>query len=167
MTRDQQITQPTPDEIVGMLMALVRGQFCGDLSSKEWGQHSHFIKRNVILWPAHFICNAKGFTMPAERYEAIMREVFDDIKAHGTQDSVRFWPGYLMKCVQDHWKHHWEEYYAESKAVRNLAMTAVMRLGQVTHQDRTVEALALARRALIGSKKPGSNLPRKAQLNLL
>ena len=167
MTQSTQIKQPTPDDIVSSLMALIRGQFCGDMDSKEWGQHSHFIKKNVVLWPAHFVCNVKGFTLPAERYEAIMRGIFDEIKAHGTQDNVRFWPGYLMKCVQDHWKFHWEEYYAEAKSIHNLATTALMRLGQVRQEDRTVEALALARRALLGTKKAAFKPSRKAQLNLL
>jgi hypothetical protein len=36
--------------------------------------HSHFIRRNVILWPARFMMG-KGFTVPAARYEQIMRDV--------------------------------------------------------------------------------------------
>lgn len=141
--------QEVPADLVNRLMGVVRAQFCGDLDGAEWGKHSHFVRRNVIMWPAHFMCNAKGFTLPAARYEAIMRSIFAEIKRHGQTGEIRYWPGYLMKCVQDHWKHHWEEYYEEAKASQNLASATLIALGKLPEKsDRTVESIAQAHKIL-------------------
>lgn len=146
--------QELPADLVARLMALIRNQFCGDLRGDEWGKNSHFVKRNVVLWPAHFVCNVKGFTISAERYEAIMRDIFMCIKYHGDTGAVRYWPGYLMKCVQDHWKHHWEEYYNESKAARNITETALAGLGRLpVRSDSTVETLASVHSVLANKSK--------------
>lgn len=159
--------QIVPEELIGSLMSLVRGQFCGDMTAKEWAQHSHFVRRNVVLWPAHFVFNVKGFTLPGQRYEQILRGIFSEIKQMGHTDVVKFWPGYLMKCVQEHFEHHWEEYYAEAKSVRNMAMHTLATLGSKPAEDKTVEALALAHRALTRKVKPVVFKPAsKAQLSL-
>ena len=149
--------QDTPEDLVIRLLNTVRGQFCGDMTPAEWGMHSHFVKRNVILWPARFMLG-KGFTVPAARYESIMRGIFQIIIQHGDTGVVKFWPGYLMMCVQQHWRHHWEEYYAEAKFARNLVATLLAGCKAIEHEDRTVEALALAHKVL-SAKKPKSRPP--------
>jgi hypothetical protein len=158
--------QDVPTEMVDRLLATVRGQFCGSMTGQEWGKHSHFVKKNVVLWPAHYICRVKGFTVTAERYEAIMRGIFMEIKQHGDTGNVRYWPGYLMKCVQDHWNHHWEEYYNESKSARNLAETALVQLGRLPAPvDSAVETLASAH-AVLASKAKQKRKPAVKELNL-
>jgi hypothetical protein len=137
----------TPEALVSRLLTTVRGQFCGDMTPGEWSMHSHFIRRNVILWPAGFM-KGKGFTLPGPRYEAIMRGIFQVIIREGKTGAVKCWPGYLMMCVQNHWRHHWEEYYAEAKSARNLVTTALLACKQVEREDKTVETLAAAHRVL-------------------
>lgn len=151
-TPSKHLPQKVSDELVGRLMRLIRGQFCGDMSPKEWGQMYNFFLRNIVLWPARFI-TGKQFTIPGARYEQIMLEIFNDIKRHGTQEVVTRWPGYLMKCVQSHFRVNWETYYNESKGVRNIAMHALATIGKAEHQDKTVEALAMAHRVLSSRSK--------------
>lgn len=167
LQKEERPKQEMPAELVSRLMGLIRGQFCGDMSGDEWGKHSHFIRRNVVLWPAHFICNVKGFTLPGARYEAIMREIFDGIKHHGTSAAVKYWPGYLMKCVQEHWRIHWEEYYAEAKAVRNIAQSAMVAFGRVTQEDRRVESLSMSRGVLEARHRARKTRPIASQQELL
>jgi hypothetical protein len=162
---DKQPKQEVDEQLVGRLMALIRGQFCGDMTPKDWAQMSNFIRRNVVLWPARFI-TGKSFTITGARYEQIMREIFDDIKRKGNTGAVRRWPGYLMMCVQSHFKINWETYYRESKSVSNIALHTMATLGKVGSQDKTVEALAMAqkvlaskheKRKLVVTKKPSDN----------
>jgi hypothetical protein len=155
--------QDTPEDLVSRLLTTVRGQFCGDMTPGEWGMHSHFIKRNVILWPARFMIG-RGFTVPAARYESIMREVFQTIIREGKTGAVKFWPGYLMMCVQSHWRHHWEEYYRESQSARNLVASLIAGCKPVAHEDRTVEALAMAHQVLV--KKQRKQRPSAAPAQL-
>ena len=150
--------QEVSADLVNGLMAYVRNQFCGSMDGATWGKHSHFVRRNVILWPARFICDKKGFTLTGKRYEQIMRSIFAEIKANMTNAPIRYWPGYLMKCVQDHWKHHWEEYYQEAKSARNIAESTLLTLGRLpARTDSTVETLASAHRVLAAKAKPARN----------
>ncbi len=155
--------QDTPDDLVRRLLTTIRGQFCGDLSPAEWEMHSHFIRRNVILWPARFMIG-KGFTVPAARYEAIMRDIFQTIIREGKTGAVKFWPGYLMMCVQSHWRHHWEDYYAEAKSARNLVASLIAGCKPTEREDRTVEALALAHQVLTSKKRPARPAVKTSQL---
>lgn len=62
---------------------------------------------------------------------------------------MKFWPGYLMKCVQDHWNHHWEDYYEEAKSTRNIAESALLTLGKLPPPtDLAVQTLAKAHSVL-------------------
>jgi hypothetical protein len=154
--------QQLADEIVADLMRTIRNQFYPDLTDKEWFKdHYHFTKKNVVLWPARFIYG-KGFTMTGERYKAILMGIFDTIKAHGNTGRVRHWQFYLMKCIQEHFKHHWEDYYAEAKSARSLAEHALLGLRRATAATVApdpIEAMALAQRLAA----PGRRVRRKTE----
>jgi hypothetical protein len=155
MKPDQQFDRPrqdTPEDLVNRLLGFVRGQFYGDMTAKKWGQDAHFIRHYVILWPARFMLG-KGFTIPASRYESIMREIFLDVIHCGKTDTVKYWPGYLTHCVQEHWHHHWEEYYGEAKSMRAKVEALLLRCKPVPREDRTVEALALAHQVLTAKRR--------------
>lgn len=157
--------QSIPADLVDRLMMTVRSQFCYDMQGSDWGKHSHFVRRNVILWPARFI-KQHHFTLSAGRYEEIMREIFADIKRKMTTEPVRYWPGYLMKCVQEHWEHHWEDYYNEAKAAGNLASASLVALGRLPQRpDGVVESLAGAHQVLARKSKRGAK-PGRQQLSL-
>jgi hypothetical protein len=53
-----------------------------------------------------------------------------------------------MHCVQQHWHHHWEDYYGEAKAVRNQVGNLLANCQKIAPEDRTVEALAMAHQVL-------------------
>lgn len=157
--------QQMSDEMLADLLTLVRNQFCPDLTAKEWGQESHFIKRRVLMWPAAFI-QGKGFTLPVDRYGQIMREIFKGIKQHGQTGEIRYMPGYLLHCVQEHWKKHWEDYYGESKSMTTIADAAIVGLARTpTRSGPTVEPIAAAHRILAAAKRKSKAKP-VDQLNL-
>ena len=156
--------QDTPEALVSRLLTTIRGQFCGDMTPGEWSMHSHFVRKNVILWPARFMFG-KGFTLPAARYETIMRAIFQTIIQQGKTDAVKFWPGYLMHCVQQHFHHHWEDYYGEAKSVRNQVATLLANCQKITPEDRTIEALAMAHKVLTEKKSRKGQKPPQKQLS--
>jgi hypothetical protein len=146
--------QDTPEDLVNRLLDFVRHHFYGDATAKKWAQDSNFIRRYVILWPARFI-NSHGFTLPAARYQAIMLEVLMDVVRKGNTATVKYWPGYLTHCVQEHWHHHWEEYYGEAKSMRAKVEALLLRCKPVPREDQTVEALALAHQVLTAKRRKG------------
>lgn len=158
-----------PEEIVGDIMRSIRNQFCADLTDKAWFKdHYHFLRKNVAMWPARFMVG-KGFSIPGARYREIMFEILGDVKRHGDTGKVRAWQHYLMACVQRHWRHHWEDYYAEAKSVRASVENALMGIGRAAQVApvSAIEAIAAAHRVASPGRKVRPKAPSLKQLNLL
>lgn len=147
--------QETPAEIVGELLGVIRGQFYGDTEAKRWFQDQHFIKRNVVLWPATWL-DKRGVTLAPARYRAILMEIFQGIKRHGETGAVKYWPAYLMRCVQEHFRHNEDALYEEAKAVRTQvesAMRTIQRLKDATPASDPIQMLAQTRAVLQSSRR--------------
>lgn len=140
--------QPLPAEMVADLLAAIRGAFYGDLSDKQWHQEQRFLTR-VVTWPAGWLTR-RAVTLPPERYKAIVLEILDGVKVHGATGTIEFWPGYLLRCVQAHFRVHGEDYYNEGKTVSAAVAKAMGSVGR--HQVDPIEALAAANSVL--SKRP-------------
>jgi hypothetical protein len=160
--------QETPADLVTDLMQAVRSGFYHDQPDK-WFADQHFIKRNVVLWPAAWL-NKKAVSLPPARYKAILMGIFLGIKQHGNTGAVKYWPGYLMKCVQDHFKIHGEDYYEEGKSIRAQVERAQMAFSRAQVAPRApdqVEAMAMSLKILTASKRKQKLAPKRDQLNLL
>lgn len=161
--------QQAPREIIDELIDLIRRQFCADLPKEEWWKMKRFMRR-VVTWPAGWM-TGKGMAVPPKRYREILLGVFNTIKIHGNTDNVRYWPAYLLHSVQEHFKHHGEEYLDEAKAIEAKAHLALMGLRRAPDSevaDRRIEALSSVHNALKprrqAKKKPGQD---SEQLSLL
>lgn len=163
--------QPVPAEIVGSLMAVIRNQFypdaaTGGAAAKQWFQDQQFIRIRVVLWPSAWL-NKRGVSLKPERYQQILLDIFQEIKRHGATDAVKFWPGYLAKCVQDHFAHHEEEIYEEAKALRTQLERAMgTAASAVARQPDAVERLAAVHQVLVSERKKRRSKPAAKQLGL-
>ena len=147
------LKQATPAELVNSVMATTRHLFCPQMDDKTWMKTCyHFVRERCVLWAANFIVS-KNFTLPANRLQAILVEIVKEAKFNAT-GRIAYVPGYLAKCVQSHFRIHWEEYYQESKSLVAQADAALLRLGKLPDApDRTVENLAAVAAVLKGAKK--------------
>jgi hypothetical protein len=155
--------QTLPEQIVADLLGAIRGQFCAELPVKEWCQQKRFFMR-VVLYPAQWL-SRRGVTLPPERYKAVLLGVFDGIKTHGQTASVKFWPGYLLHCVQEHFKHKGDAIYEEAKSARAAAERALSKAAVRPSAD-PVEALAQAASVLrlTARRRPAPRLPAQPSL---
>lgn len=120
-----------------------------------------FQERNLLLqaitFPAHWL-EMRGVRIGAKRYEQILSGIIRVINEHGNLAAIRSPGRYLLHAVQEHMKHHGEDYYNQAKSTRN-AIEDVMH-GLITASaaiqsvDNTVPALAEAHRVLAAAK-PG------------
>lgn len=157
-----------PQEMVEDILAAIRGQFYFDCKPKQFFQDRNFLLKRVILWPASWL-SSRAVTVAPDRYKRILLDIFQDIKRHGKTDQVAFWPGYLAKCVQDHFKHHGEDIYNEAKNVRAILDAELSKLGSIPRPD-PIKALADAAsilRPLKRHKLDKSSPARSKQLTLL
>lgn len=163
--------QSVPAEIVQDLMRAIQNQFypdsfCDKKAAKQWGQDSNFIRLRVVLWPASWL-NKRGVTLKPIRYKQIILEVLNEIKAHGQTGVIKYWPGYLAKCIQERFKYRSEEIYQEGKNLRALTENTLASLGSINHSGPDpIRVLAEARNDLLKTKKkPSKQAPK--QLDLL
>lgn len=163
--------QNIPAEIMGDIMNAIRGQFYPDATAKQWMQESAFIRREFVLYLASWL-DKRGVTLKPARYKQILLERLNEIKTHGATDRIKYFPGYLKHVLQQHLKHHGEEYYNEGKNLRALTENALLAAG-VNNPNRTatpdpIRVLAEARRDLLTAKKPAKKSGQKngSQLSL-
>jgi hypothetical protein len=105
-------------------------------------------------------------TLPPERYKAILLEIFNGIKQHGSTEAIKYWPGYLMHCVQTHFRIHGEEYYEEGKALR-ATLDKIIRKAPAIPTADPIRVLAEARNDLLKSSRPRRKTQINAQIPLL
>ena len=108
-----------PQEIIQDVLAAIRSACyaSNDVAPKQWYQDRVFLLQRVVLWPAGWL-HKRGVSLPPERYKEILLSIIKDIRIHGQASTVKYWPGYLAKCVQDHFKHNEDNLYNEAKAFR-------------------------------------------------
>jgi hypothetical protein len=161
--------QQLPAEILGDLMGVIRRQFYPDATAKQWLQESNFIRREFVLYLAAWL-DKRGVTLPPLRYKQILLERLNEIKQHGATDRIKYFPGYLKHVLQQHLKHHGEEYYQEGKNVRALAENALVAVGKIgtggEHLD-PIRVMAEARRDLLAARKKKAPRAARGQLDLL
>jgi hypothetical protein len=119
-----------------------------------------------VLWPAGWL-NRKGVTLPAERYKEIMQGLFVEIKVNASA-ALKYPPGYLMKCVQDHFRIQGEKYYDEGKAIRAKATSALFGAQKAARVADPVAALADAHKVLTATHRKQKTVGRgQTQMSLL
>lgn len=133
--------QVCPAELVDDLLSVIRNQFCCDLNVVEWRKSIPFFTR-VLTHGAKYL-NSKGVTLPPDRYKAIYQDIFTGIKQHGATAVVKSWHGYLLKCVQEHFDHHGEDYYNEGKSIRAAAERALLALHRAKDAAETRKSAEL------------------------
>jgi hypothetical protein len=160
--------QELPAQIVADLMGAIRGAFYGDLPAKCWYVDQHFIRRNVVAWPASWLIG-KGVTLPPQRYKEIVMGVLTTIKQHGNTGEVKYWPRYLMHCLQMHFKIHGDEIYGEGKAMRTRVENVMLaaKAGAAKPPVDPIEVIAAARRIKAQGRPPTTKRKAKEQLSLL
>jgi hypothetical protein len=126
--------QETPIHMVDDLLDVIRRQFYGEITDERWAQDRYFLKIHVVTWPAWWL-NKRGVTLPPQRYQQILQDIFTGIKQHGKTGEVTHWPRYLTYCVQQHFKCHGDEYYSEGKSLRLATERALSRAEAVTGRE--------------------------------
>ena len=123
----QRITQPTPAELTDSCLSILRTKFyAGD--DRGFYQDRRKLLNWVVLMPAKWL-NNKGVTFHGDQYREIFVKVFIQAAAH-VASKVHYRPAYLRHVIQEHFKHHGEDYYDQAKATRNLVEQAMVALGQ-------------------------------------
>jgi len=165
------ITAETKVEL-DALLAGIRKRFYAGQPEKRFFQDTAMLQK-AVTWPATWL-RARGVAWPAKRYFQAINDKLDEIQRHGaTAAQIEFFPGYLMKVLQDHFAHNGEEYTREGKHLRNsiayaLASLPTHRAAAEHEQESVINVLAAAHALLATRAKAAKHTKSEsAQLDLL
>jgi hypothetical protein len=145
--------KPEVARFVQEMLRLIRREFFAQNTDKRFFQERPKLIE-AITWPARWM-NDHGARLPASDYRRILGIVIDTIKRKGNRAKIQRFSIYFLHAVQEHIKHHGDQYYYEAKAARPIgailpAVTRHVRPGAAP--DRTTETLSQMNRIL---RSPG------------
>lgn len=160
----------TAAEFTAEQLAVIRREFFAGYSDKRFWQERGLLVQ-AITFPASWL-NERGVKMPAAKYRAILGTVISTIKRHGNRAKIERFSAYLLHSVQEHMRHHGEEYYYAAKDARSLGAVLPRVIGKAQPArdpaETFVPALAEAHRVLRskGGRKSASDYVRFGTLDL-
>lgn len=143
-----------PQEIVTRFLDSMRKQFFPG-NEKLFYQEKSLLML-AIAYPARWL-DDRAVAINAKRYTELLTGIIRTINAHGDLKSVRSPGRYLLHAVQEHMKHHGEDYYEIGKATRNAVEDALAGIRtRAKNADRAVDStvvtLAETHRVLSAAK---------------
>ena len=77
----------------------------------------------ALTWPATWM-HERGLSASPERYAQLVMQTLDDIVEHGNSERYqRYFPRYLLKCLQQNIQHRGDHLYNELKHIRSHLYT--------------------------------------------
>jgi hypothetical protein len=157
-------SQITSQELTDDLLDFIRRKFYeGD--AVGFNKDKRRLLQWVVLWPATYI-EERGVTLPPVRYKKLFIGIMMLALQQGNTGQIIYRPAWLGKCVQSHFKIHWDEIYQEAKSARSLAehtLTIAGRLPVAKKPDPIAE-MALAAKLVKGTGRTRKTVL-KAPLN--
>jgi hypothetical protein len=156
--------------ITDELLTVIRKNFYPS-DSKGFFQQKRTLLQ-AITYPAKWLSD-RGFDYPETRYFDLVSRILGTIKTHGRLAEIRYFCRYLLHAVQEHMKHHGEDYLAEAKTLQSVADAVLFGLkkqalsSQAAADSKTVQTLSEVHRILTtGPRKkrqpsPGSRAIQK------
>jgi hypothetical protein len=144
-----------PEEIVARFLRSLRNQFFKG-RDKFFHQEKGLLMQ-AITYPARWL-DDRAVGLSEARYTAIVTEIIRTVNAHGNLSQIRSPGRYLLHAVQEHMRHHGEDYYETAKATRNAIEDALAGIKQrgVRRADKSVDStvpvLAETHRVLSAAK---------------
>jgi hypothetical protein len=165
------ITEETKVELDALLMT-IRKRFYSAQPEKRFHQDKAMLQK-AVTWPATWL-RARGVAWTSKRYFQVIEDKLGEVQRHGaTAADISFFPGYLMKVLQDHFAHNGETYTREGKHVGHSIAYILAGLPPAVaraerEKEKVIDTLAAAH-ALLASR-PKTAKPAQsdnAQLDLL
>jgi hypothetical protein len=100
------------------MLSRIRREFFRYATNKQFFQERPLLIQ-AITGPAKYM-NERGVKAPASLYRRILQTVIDTIRQKGNRSKIQRFSVYFLHCVQEHMKHHGDEYYYQAKAARPI-----------------------------------------------
>jgi hypothetical protein len=106
---------------------------------------------STLTWPAIWL-ERRGLTCSPQRYRSLITEQLAAITAHGDPAQYgAYFPTYLLKCLQNSFRHRGDDLYQELKHIRNAlvhVLASVRFADQIQTEGRALDVLAATHRLI-------------------
>jgi hypothetical protein len=141
---------PPDEDGLADLLALIRARFYAPDRPALFHRDRRRLL-HALSWPAAWFAH-RGLTCAPARYRQLLAARLDAIAVHGDPRRYgAYFPTYLLKCLQDWFRHHGDELDTELKHLRNAldCVLASPALAATVRRDaQLLETLATAHRLL-------------------
>ena len=137
------------------LLAQIQQNFYSCKSSEKQFYADRRMLLYALTWPGNWL-EQRGLPITAQGYEHLLSQRLKAIAQHGKPERYqRYFPGYLLKCLQDWFAHHGDELYEELKHVRNHLHSIEALLQRCTSQraEDIVTPMAKAHAILMSQRQ--------------
>lgn len=150
------------------IMQMIRTQFYAGAKPGVWQRDQHYIRREVVLWPASWL-KEKGMTLPAHEYKRLLVEKIVDVKRHIQVAKFTYLPSYLERCIKSHFGCQEDRLYGQVKSVQT-PLAALLRGVKVGAAPDVISPLSAAHEVLVGrqnAKKAAQRSEKSEQQGVL
>lgn len=120
------------------MLRWIRREFFAQHSDKRFFQERQKLVE-AITWPARWM-NDHGVKAPASVYRQILGTVIQTIKRHGNRAKIERFSVYFLHSVQEHMKHHGDQYYYTAKAAQPIG-AILPSVTRHVHAGRAVDSV--------------------------
>ena len=120
----------------------------------------------ALTWPATWL-DARGLTCSPQRYQRLIEDRLHAIAAHGNPSAYgAYFPTYLLKCLQDFFDRHGDEFYSELKHIRNALdqLLASARFAERVQRHASQLDVLVSTHRLLARRSPGTQAHATDQL---
>lgn len=153
------LSQQTLDALLERLKPLYAGR-----NPRDWYRDRRMLLK-ALTWPAAWFSSRGYNRLHLRTYSAILFEIIDDIRTHGTQArETQYFPRYFLKCVQDYFRHNEDDICARHRAARDSITTALNHIKSLATktEDPTITILAEAHKLIQPQKTTRKKSPCKS-----
>jgi hypothetical protein len=115
----------SPESVILDLCYIARNQLYVDQPDNFYPQLKDL--KRAFTWPAHWF-NERALFVGPDRYKQILLERIQEIKRHGDTAGIKYWPRYILTCLQRHFAAEASHYNDEGKAARDLVARTMANL---------------------------------------
>lgn len=130
-------------------LTVIRRTFFAGKTDRQFFQERDLIQ-SAITFPAKHLLERYGVKAPDSVYAKALKTVIETIVAKGNRSRIERFSVYFLHCVQEHLKHHGEEYYEAAKVSHRTAeqLPEILRAVRRGEMERTADVLIELNRAL-------------------
>lgn len=152
-----------PQQLTDSFLRRIRKQFYGG-RDKAFFQERRMLLQ-ALTWPARYL-DDRAVHLTARQYQDLLNKIIGTIVREGDLPKIKHVGAYLLHCVQEHMRHHGDEYYELGKSIREGIATVMRKLtpGPTDPQTEPITAqLAAVHRVLATPRK---RAPKSSQREL-